>query len=952
MNPKLLLPLAACAGFTLTGCDKPAPAAAPSTPAPVQQASAPSLSAPAPEIPAGPSEAELKLEKQVRDMELRELELLQQVEEQRLAATEKEIEKERALLEKEREAFLLEQQLAEAKKAPVRSGGRDEESGVPGSKIPAYAPGKSFDYQTFYDDLDPLGSWFDSPDYGYVWQPSVYQQDRSWRPYTRGRWVNTDQDWTWASDEPFGWACYHYGRWAFLDGRGWIWVPGDQWAPAWVSWRKNDNYVGWCPLPPETVYDYDITYGNTIDRDCGIYPASYVFMPVRHFDQPVLGHCEAPAICLTIFSTTINITNITIRRDRVQCSGPRREWIAERMRRNVPRYTLAHDHDRRDNRDHRAIMDKDKVRFYAPRVNAPWNADLRPSRAAESLAGARVMRGEGGIPSKAVNRFETAKQERVDKSRKMDGSVGKNIIERQRRLADLEKTRESLQGQLSRNPEILAGKKPGQATVPGADTSVEPIRRGDRTPGRGDQKGPIVGQIPPGNSEKPTPAVVDAPKTPASEANAANPRGPKENPRLAEARAQLDKMRAERNANKAVEPPAPGENKQPEVSDRKLAGPVPAREEQANSRGPGTRLRPEEKKDKPVADPSAPTAPPAANLSNPVQPDPQDAARTALAEKRRQMEERTAAAEKARVEAAAQRAAMEQQRKESAGTENQDPRGKMREDNGRAALEERRRQLSERAEAAQKAREEADAQRTAMEQQRTEAARRATSESADGSRKNAALEEQRRQMQERAAAAQQAKEEAAAQRAAMEQQRKEAAQNEEASARDMAKKNEARAALEEQRRQMEERSAAAQKAKEEAAQQRAAMEQQRKQMEDQNRAERQAREQAQQRAAMEERAREEAMERQREAMENQRRQAQEQAREQEKMRRQAEEQAARQEQARRQAEEQAARQEQARRQAEEMQRRQAEEQARREAERQARDAERAREAVERQKGNR
>src|SRR2546423_9736807 len=28
-------------------------------------------------------------------------------------------------------------------------------------------------------------------------------------------------------------------------------VPGDEWAPAWVSWRSSKDYVGWAPLPPE-----------------------------------------------------------------------------------------------------------------------------------------------------------------------------------------------------------------------------------------------------------------------------------------------------------------------------------------------------------------------------------------------------------------------------------------------------------------------------------------------------------------------------------------------------------------------------------------------------------------------------------------------------------------------------------------------------------------------------
>jgi hypothetical protein len=31
---------------------------------------------------------------------------------------------------------------------------------------------------------------------------------------------------------------------------GWLWVPGYQWAPAWVSWRYGGDAVGWAPLAP------------------------------------------------------------------------------------------------------------------------------------------------------------------------------------------------------------------------------------------------------------------------------------------------------------------------------------------------------------------------------------------------------------------------------------------------------------------------------------------------------------------------------------------------------------------------------------------------------------------------------------------------------------------------------------------------------------------------------
>ena len=71
-------------------------------------------------------------------------------------------------------------------------------------------------------------------------------------PYwTNGRWVFTDYGWTWESDWNWGWAPFHYGRWAMVQPRGWCWVPGTLWGPAWVAWRVGRTNVGWAPLPPQ-----------------------------------------------------------------------------------------------------------------------------------------------------------------------------------------------------------------------------------------------------------------------------------------------------------------------------------------------------------------------------------------------------------------------------------------------------------------------------------------------------------------------------------------------------------------------------------------------------------------------------------------------------------------------------------------------------------------------------
>jgi len=103
----------------------------------------------------------------------------------------------------------------------------------------------------FYDALAPYGEWI-SIEEATVWRP-LHVRD-GWRPYSMGRWVWTDFGWYWVSAEPFGWAVFHYGRWARDNYYGWIWVPDRTWGPGWVDWRYNDDFIGWAPLPPPRLH--------------------------------------------------------------------------------------------------------------------------------------------------------------------------------------------------------------------------------------------------------------------------------------------------------------------------------------------------------------------------------------------------------------------------------------------------------------------------------------------------------------------------------------------------------------------------------------------------------------------------------------------------------------------------------------------------------------------------
>ena len=94
------------------------------------------------------------------------------------------------------------------------------------------------------------GVWVDSPSYGRVWRPDEATVGLNFMPYgSAGQWIATNAGWYWQSDYAWGRVAFHYGRWV-LDGAAWCWVPGSQFAPAWVDWRAGGGWVGWSALAP------------------------------------------------------------------------------------------------------------------------------------------------------------------------------------------------------------------------------------------------------------------------------------------------------------------------------------------------------------------------------------------------------------------------------------------------------------------------------------------------------------------------------------------------------------------------------------------------------------------------------------------------------------------------------------------------------------------------------
>jgi len=253
----------------------------------------------------------------------------------------------------------------------------------------------------FYDSLDPYGEWVQTPDYGYCWHPT--NVDENWAPYTDGYWAYTDEGWTWVSYEDYGGVVYHYGRWARLPGEGWVWVPGNTWAPAWVSWRSNDDYIGWAPLPPEARWSSGVGFSTWVDARFDIGPGYYSFVGVRDFGAPVLG-----AVILhrdrnvEIIGNTTNITNITVNNSNVYVGGPRFDRVEARSARHIPTLKLVRQGDaslvRQNGGKILSRQQGNNLVVLAPRITpTAAGAHLAPTKVAKTLTDVKSDHGWSGV---------------------------------------------------------------------------------------------------------------------------------------------------------------------------------------------------------------------------------------------------------------------------------------------------------------------------------------------------------------------------------------------------------------------------------------------------------------------------------------------------------------------------------------------------------------------------
>jgi len=233
-----------------------------------------------------------------------------------------------------------------------------------GAQQQAKAQDITVSYQTFYDNLSPYGQWIYDPEYGNVWVPN---EDGDFRPYgSRGHWVMTDYGNTWVSEDPWGWAVYHYGRWTYNPYYGWVWVPGYEWAPAWVSWRYGGGYAGWAPLAP----------GISIGVSYYAPDSWWVFMGPQYMYQPnCIRYWYGPSYNANYIHHTTIINNYYMDNNtRVRYNyGPRAEVIQRETGQPVQVYRVS-----QLNRPGASSVGRGTVSFYRPNVDRSTVNQARP----------------------------------------------------------------------------------------------------------------------------------------------------------------------------------------------------------------------------------------------------------------------------------------------------------------------------------------------------------------------------------------------------------------------------------------------------------------------------------------------------------------------------------------------------------------------------------------------
>lgn len=277
----------------------------------------------------------------------------------------------------------------------------------------------------FYSELSPYGTWIEI-DYGVVvWRPTIINMN--WMPYNMGRWIWTYDGWYWDSYEPFGYITYHYGRWFYDDYYGWLWYPDYEWAPAWVEWRYDNDYIGWAPLHPYAFFSISIGIHFT-----SVYTSPYHhwhFVSYKHFCHPyVYNYYVAPNYRYRIYSGTKYRTNYVYYKGRIQNKGIDVKYVRTRSGQEIKQRDLVRVRDSRElrresnrNRDEIRTLDMKREDLVRNDLN---RMEIKRENRSTTLNLDKVEVGKREL--RTDNKSDTRNLERNDNSRNIDKSRDQN----------------------------------------------------------------------------------------------------------------------------------------------------------------------------------------------------------------------------------------------------------------------------------------------------------------------------------------------------------------------------------------------------------------------------------------------------------------------------------------------------------------------------------------------
>ncbi len=396
---------------------------------------------------------------------------------------------EKAAIERERDELALRQSDAEKRAAQSRKDAtaadaraRDAERATQETARRAEQDRGAQTVSFFYEALEPHGEWIEIDRLGPCWKPNAANR-AGWRPYTDGQWAWTDYGWTWKSNEPFGWAAYHYGRWARVKRLGWIWQPGTEWGPAWVAWRRSEDYIGWAPLPPEAWSGTG--FNAAVDSYYDIGPGSYTFISTERLGETTyLGRAVEPEQNVAIIQQTTNITNITyktVQNTTVAFNGgPDVAAVDQRAAQKVPRLSVERLTEARSPAEAgKATQRAGVLQLVAPHIaNAAKGAAApAPAKVRERVKAAEVEHGWGeGVDQAATHK---TREQMIREARRAEAQLA---------------------------PERQSPPRVPEAAKPASMRPAEPVRPEPQPPASGRAAPPAQKATPPPTAEKNEPA--------------------------------------------------------------------------------------------------------------------------------------------------------------------------------------------------------------------------------------------------------------------------------------------------------------------------------------------------------------------------------------------------------------------------------------------------------------